>query len=113
MHEVSLCEDILQIMCDAAREQHFTHVLKVKLAIGELSCVEAEALTFCFQSVCKGTLAESAELEIVAIPGKATCGDCGQTSVIETRYDPCPHCGGIAMNIVQGDEMKINALEVE
>jgi hydrogenase nickel incorporation protein HypA/HybF len=37
-------------------------VTGVWLKIGAFSCVETSALTFCFELVCRGTLAEGCEL---------------------------------------------------
>ena len=47
MHEMSLCESIMQIIEEAQR-QGFKRVIRVRLEIGRLSGVEIEAMRFRF-----------------------------------------------------------------
>ena len=113
MHEMSLCESMLQIMEDSAVRQGFTRVKTVWLEIGALASVETEALRFSFDVVCKDTLANQARLEIIAVPGRAWCLPCGCNVPLATRFDPCPQCGGQELQVNQGDELRIKELEVE
>ena len=55
MHEMSLCESILQILEDNAKKQGFAKVKTVWLEIGCLSGVEMEAMRFSFDAVTRGT----------------------------------------------------------
>ncbi|WP_031433805.1 hydrogenase maturation nickel metallochaperone HypA [Methylomarinum vadi] len=113
MHEMSLCESILDIIEQQAREQQFAKVKTVRLEIGALSSVEPEAMRFCFDAVMQGSLAGQARLEIIDVQGQAWCMQCGHNVVIEQRYDPCPSCGGFQLQVNGGEEMRIKELEVE
>ena len=53
------------IIQDQSALHDFDRVTKVRLETGILSCVEPEALAFCFVLVTLGTLADGATLEIV------------------------------------------------
>lgn len=112
MHEMSLCESILQILETEAQRQHFKRVKTVWLEIGSLAGVEISAMRFGFDVVVRGTLADAAKLEIIEIPAQAWCLQCAQQVSIQQRYDPCPHCGGYPLQVVSGDEMRIKELEV-
>lgn len=111
MHEMSLCENIREIIQDQARSDGFTRVNRVWLEVGPLSCVEPDALRFGFDVVMRGSVAEGAALEIASSPAKARCLVCHTTTTIQQRYDPCPQCGS-PMEMMQGDELKISKLEV-
>lgn len=113
MHEMSLCESILDVIEQQAREQRFTKVKTVRLEIGALSSVEPEAMRFCFDAVMRGSLADRARLEIIDIEGRAWCRQCGHHVVIRQRYDACPACGGLPLRVDSGEEMRIKELEVE
>jgi hydrogenase nickel incorporation protein HypA/HybF len=113
MHEMSLCEGIVQVLEEQARAQHYRSVKTVWLEIGGLACVEIEALRFGFEVVSKGTLAENAGLEIIRVPGQAYCMDCETKVPLTQRYDPCPHCGGHLLQVTDGTELRIKELEVE
>ena len=112
MHEMSICEGILQILEDEAKRHVFTRVSKVRLEIGALAAVETEALLFSFDVVTRGTVADGAELEVLDVEAKAWCFDCCETVLIASRLDDCPACKGSRLKATSGDELRIKDLEV-
>ncbi len=112
MHELSLLENVREILENHALSQNFTKITQVTLEIGKLSSVEPDALRFGFDVVMKGSLAEHAELIISDLAGLGICQQCGLQVELETLYDPCPHCGSPLVKIIQGAEMKIKDLIV-
>ncbi len=113
MHEMSLCESVLQILQDNAQSQGFSRVKTVWLEIGGLSGAEPEAMRFSFDVVTRGTLADRAKLVIIAVPGEAWCMQCCKTVPVQQRFDACPDCGSYQLQVTGGAEMKIKELEVE
>ncbi len=113
MHEMSLAESALQIIKDAAHTQGFKRVKKVWLEIGQLSCVEKEAMRFCFDTVVKDSIADGAQLEIIETAGQGRCTHCGSETRIATLYEACPQCGSYGMQVIAGDAMRVKELEVE
>ncbi|MEA3413397.1 MAG: hydrogenase maturation nickel metallochaperone HypA [Pseudomonadota bacterium] len=113
MHELSLCEGVLQVLEDSARTQGYTRVKTVWLEIGCLSGVEVEAMRFGFDVVTNGTLADNARLEVIEVAGEAWCMRCSKTVSVAQRFDACPDCGSYQLQVTGGDEMKIKELEVE
>lgn len=113
MHELSICEGILQVLEDEAGKQGFSKVKTVWVEIGSLSCIEPDALLFAFDAVTRNSLAADAKLEILTIAGKAWCGKCAKSINIKQRYDECPDCGSVQLQATAGDEMRIKELEVE
>jgi hydrogenase nickel incorporation protein HypA/HybF len=113
MHEMSLCQGVLQILEESAKHQGFAKVKTVWLEIGALSSVEPEAMRFAFDAVARGTLADRAGLEIIQVPGEAWCMKCSKTVGVKQRFDPCPNCGSYQLQVTGGEEMRIKELEVE
>ena len=113
MHEMALCEGIVQLLEEQAKIQHYARVNAVWLEIGRLAGVEREALRFGFDVVTRGTLAESAVLELIDLPGQAYCFNCETTVTIEQRYEACPNCGGYQLQVTSGDQLRVKELEVE
>jgi hydrogenase nickel incorporation protein HypA/HybF len=113
MHEMSLCENIVQIAEQQARQQNFTKVNAVRLEVGAASCVEPEAMMFCFEAVARGTLAEGARLQILQVPSPGWCVQCARDVIIKQRFDPCPVCGTAVVQVKAGTELKIKDMEVE
>ena len=112
MHEMSIVEGIRTAIEESARANGFSRVTRVRLEIGRLAGVERAALDFAFDVVLRGSVAEGASLQIIDIPGRAACFDCGKTVEIEHRLDICPDCGGTRLLVRGGDEMRIKDLEV-
>lgn len=113
MHEMSLCESILQIVEAEAAREPFMRVTWLQLEIGALAGVEVEALRFCFDAVAPDTILAGAELDIVEPPGEARCVPCDKTVLLTDRYSSCPHCGAYGLQVTGGDQMRIKAMEVE
>ena len=113
MHEMSLCQGVLQVIEDHARRGGFHKVKTVRLEIGELSGVEIDAMRFSFDAVMRDTIADAARLEIIALEGAAWCLPCEKSVRVRRRFDDCPDCGGYQLQITGGDEMRIKELEVE
>jgi hydrogenase nickel incorporation protein HypA/HybF len=112
MHEMSLAEGMLQIVDETARKNGAAKVTAVRLELGALSHVEAEALRFCFDAVARGGIAEGARLEIVTTPGRAWCMQCGDTVELARLGDACPRCGGYQLQVTQGEEMRLKDIEI-
>lgn len=112
MHEMSICESILDLIKEQARAQDFSGVRRISLEIGPLAGVEIEALKFGFDVVMRDSLAEGAALDIIETEVRATCLDCGTEASIEERFDPCPNCGSHNLKVTSGDELRIKELEV-
>jgi hydrogenase nickel incorporation protein HypA/HybF len=113
MHEMSLAEGVLALIEEQAVKSGFARVKTVWLEIGALSGVETEAMRFCFDAVTRGSIAEGAALEIVAVPGAAWCMRCSETVPLAARYDACPRCGGYQLQVQDGTQMRVKELEVE
>lgn len=113
MHEMSLCESIIQVIEQSAGEQGFKQVKTVWLEIGQLSGVELDAMHFGFDAVTRGSMAEGARLEIIELPGQAWCMKCSKSVQVRQRFDECPDCGSYQLQVTGGDEMRIKELEVD
>ena len=112
MHEMALAESMLEIVEETARRNGASRVTAVRLELGALAHVEAEALRFCFDAVTRGGVAGAARLEIVATEGLAWCIRCAATVPLARRGEPCPRCGGFQLNVTQGTDMRLKEIEI-
>lgn len=62
MHELGLATNIASIVREKAEGKP---VVRVRLAIGPLACIETSAIEFCWDIVTQGSSLEGAKLEIV------------------------------------------------
>lgn len=112
MHEMALCEGLMDLIRDEQAREGFERVRRVIVEVGVLGHVEPHALEFAFSVQRDGTIAADAVLEIREVPGQAWCMDCATTIELRRRGDPCPRCGGFVLIVQQGEELRVKELEV-
>ena len=108
MHELSIADGIVE---HCAERANGARVLRVRLEIGRLSCVTAEALRFCFDVCAKDTVVEGAALEIIQVPGRARCRGCGGEVEIRSFTESCA-CGNSDLRVIAGEELRLKDMEV-
>jgi hydrogenase nickel incorporation protein HypA/HybF len=110
MHELSIAQAIVTIA-----EQHAAGrpVARVEVKVGHLRQVVPSSLAFAFELVTEGTALDGAELAIEEVPAVGRCRACGA----ETEQDGfplrCEPCGGLDLEVVRGEELLVDALELE
>lgn len=113
MHELSLCQTILDIVNDHVAKINCRRIKKICLEVGQLAAVDKDALLFSFNVVATGTVAENASLEIIDVEGWAICDFCQKTVRLKHYYDACEACDQFSLKIIQGEELRIKFMEVE
>ncbi|WP_340384299.1 hydrogenase maturation nickel metallochaperone HypA [Streptomyces sp. SS7] len=115
MHEMSVALAVVEQVTEAAeRAGDVTAVRSVRLRIGELAGVAPDALSFCFELACAGTLLEGAELVTEPVAGRARCTSCAhEWAVGMPPRLTCPGCGGTRTDLCTGRDLQIAAVEWE
>ncbi len=113
MHELSLVASVFDILEEKAREHGAARVTKIVLKVGVMSGVVPELLESAFDTYKKGTLAAEARLEIVRVPVKLRCPDCGGETAREDTDFSCAACGSRRVEIVAGRELVVETIELE
>lgn len=104
---------MVEIAERTAREQGAVRVISLTVEIGELSGVLAEAVEFCFEACTRGSFLEGTRLLIERIPGRGRCRECGAPTALDPTTFACPSCGGYALEILQGRELRIREMEID
>ena len=113
MHELSLIASVFDVLEEKAREHAAARITKVVLKVGIMSGVVPDLLESAFETYKIGTLAETARLEIVIVPVKLRCPDCGGEAVREDTDFSCSGCGSRRVEIVEGRELVIERIDLE
>ena len=112
MHEMSICQGLMDQVERIAAEQNASQVDSISLSIGPLSGVEPDLLKRAYEVARLQTVAENAELEIQTGPIVVECRSCGASGEAQVNRLLCPSCGDWQVNLVQGDELLLLRLEV-
>ena len=111
MHEMSIAQNILDIVHEEMVRHQVRRLKAINLAVGRLSAVVPASLTFCFGVLTEGTdLAETA-LNIRLVPLGYRCADCGREFTAEEPALVCPQCNADKLDLIGGRELTIEDIE--
>ena len=113
MHELTITQNMLDLVLEQAEKAEAKEVGKINLVIGEMTGVVKECVQFYFDFLSQGTLAEGASLSFIMTPTKARCRVCNKLFELKEFDWACPYCGGKEMEIVTGKELFVESIEVE
>jgi hydrogenase nickel incorporation protein HypA/HybF len=105
MHELSIAEAVLAVAREHAGDRRLA---AVTVEVGHLRQVVPSALAFAFE-----LLAPGVELEIVEVPAEGSCRACGALTVFDGFPLACAACGSLDMEVVRGEELRVESLDVE
>ena len=112
MHELSIAQNIVDILKDSVPISEGQSLKNVKLRIGEHAGVVSESLQFCFSVINESTPLEGVVLEIESVPFVVQCEGCGRQSTNEFGILRCACCDGTNVKMISGNEMEITSVEV-
>jgi hydrogenase nickel incorporation protein HypA/HybF len=105
MHELSLCQALIDQVISIAREQRVSSVSDIYLRVGPLSGVEGPLLRNAFPIAAAGTVANDANLHLEDAPIRVRCEACGEESDAKTNNLVCAACGDWRTALISGDEL--------
>jgi hydrogenase nickel incorporation protein HypA/HybF len=108
MHELGLCEDILEAVRRRAGDRP---VARIKVHVGRLHHVHEDAFEQSFQLAAAGGIADGAVAELVLVPIKGHCNSCGRDFEAFEPVMACEHCGEFDVEQTGGDELVLESIE--
>lgn len=111
MHEVSIVQSLIDIVCNKAEENNLKKIKKISLRIGEFSGVFEDSIRFAYKAISKDTIVDGAELSIEIVEATAKCNQCDISFKINHFNKLCPECQSFSNNILSGYELYINTIE--
>ncbi|HSN95340.1 MAG TPA: hydrogenase maturation nickel metallochaperone HypA [Anaerolineaceae bacterium] len=112
MHELAVTEDILKIALEEAEKYQANRVSDIFMTIGRLSSIVDDSVQFYWDHISKDTLCEGAKLHFNRPPAIFKCNKCGQEYEIWDDLLPCPACGSFDLEILSGNEMQVDHIEI-
>ncbi len=112
MHELSICQALIEQVEAVARKEGAVQVVQVRIGLGPLSGVEPQLLEQAFQLARAGSIAATAGLLIEQLPIVVSCRLCGQQTEAQVANLACSNCGDWHTELVSGDEMLLQQVEL-
>jgi hydrogenase nickel incorporation protein HypA/HybF len=110
MHEFSIAAAVVDT---AVRHAAGRRVTVVRVRFGRLRQVVPDSLAFAFGIVTRETVCEGARLEQEIVPARLRCPACETQWEIELPAFRCPDCQGADVEVLSGEELEVESIEVE
>jgi hydrogenase nickel incorporation protein HypA/HybF len=121
MHELSIASAVVERVLEFINTRPIRKVLAVRLAIGELSHVEADQLRFCYMAITEQTPIQDSVLEIETVEAVVRCERCSYRgrpkywddalSVGPILTLQCPNCDD-TVEVIEGNDCAIKSIRV-
>ncbi|MDP2266726.1 MAG: hydrogenase maturation nickel metallochaperone HypA [Thiobacillus sp.] len=124
MHELAVAQALVE-QVDAVIDQHQAshdndasssdvwHAISIRVRIGPLAGVVPELLASAFPLAAVGSRMEHAELEFTHAPITVHCQTCGADTEATMNRLICGDCGDWHTQIISGDELLLESVELE
>ena len=109
MHELALARAILATALDRAEGRR---VRSVEVTVGALRQVVPSSLAFNFEVLASHRGLRGGDARAAARARAARCA-CGAEWELEEMSFVCPRCGGGQTEVIAGEELRIESIEVE
>jgi hydrogenase nickel incorporation protein HypA/HybF len=113
MHERSLVAALLEQVVRVARVQRAASVRGVCLHVGELAGVEPVLVESAFHELKTAPVSPDCRLTLRHVPLTARCRSCAETVILERLHFQCPCCCSTSLDLIDGDTVRLESIEIE
>ena len=112
MHELSIAQALVE-QVEAVIDQHgAAQASRIRVRIGPLAGVVPDLLASAFPLAAAGSRMRDAELDLVAAPIRVRCQICDAESEAAMNRLLCGACGDWHTQIISGDELLLESVEL-
>ncbi|MFW6148572.1 MAG: hydrogenase maturation nickel metallochaperone HypA [Atribacterota bacterium] len=112
MHERSIAKNLINIVLNKINKHGKQKIKKIRIVVGEFTMVHDELLLSAFYQLSKLTPAKEAVVQIIHTPLQGKCQECRKKFILNRKELKCPDCNSQAIEIISGDELFIQDIEV-
>ncbi|MCR5136412.1 MAG: hydrogenase maturation nickel metallochaperone HypA [Oscillospiraceae bacterium] len=110
MHELGICDALLKMVRNIAREEELQEISRITVEVGTLSGVMPDYMSDCWVAVTDGTELQDVEFVIEELEGTARCMDCGEEFTADLSLLRCPNCGGEKLTPLTGRDLTLKEI---
>lgn len=113
MHELSVAQNIIEIVKENVPEKDLRNVKTISLEVGEFSGIIPDSLEYCFDVIKADASLGNSKMEIKKIPFVLFCDDCKSETTNNMGIRFCEKCNSSNTRIISGTDMQIINVELE
>jgi hydrogenase nickel incorporation protein HypA/HybF len=110
MHELSVAQNIIEIVELNVPHDELCNVRQVALKVGEFSGVVVDSLKFSYEIITGDTDLRNSELTAEVIPFSIKCADCGSITTNIYGLRECENCLSTDTEVLGGTELNISEI---
>ena len=110
MHELGICDALLKMVRDIARDEELEEIERITVEVGSLSGVVPAYMSDCWEAVTDGTELEGVPFVVEELEGTARCMDCGEEFPADVNRLRCPGCGGEKLMPLTGRDLTLKEI---
>ena len=110
MHELGICDALLKMVRNIAKEEELERIDRITVEVGSLSGVVTAYMADCWEAVTDGTELEGVEFVIEELKGTARCLDCGVEFPADVDHMRCPKCLGDKLTPLTGRDLTLKEI---
>jgi len=113
MHELSIAQNIVEIIQQRIPELEWNQVTAVRVRIGAVAGIVPDSLKFSFQAITAESALCNAQLSTERVPFRVHCRTCNTNTENEDGFAMCGECESTDIQILSGIELHIVEIELE
>jgi len=113
MHEMSVATGILNVLGAKLSQLPPCKLLALQLTVGKLSGIETQSLRFALDTILAGQGHNNVHLHLRESPAVFKCTACNWHGHLETFTLRCPDCNATELDIIDGQDVILERIEVE
>jgi hydrogenase nickel incorporation protein HypA/HybF len=113
MHELSVAQNIIEIIQQSVPEPEWKQVAAVRVRIGALAGIVPDSLKFSFQAITAESVLSNARLITEYIPFRVHCRTCNTDTQNEDGFAMCGKCESTDIQVLSGTELQIKEIELD
>lgn len=112
MHELSIANNIIEIVEEEKTKANAKIISELELEIGSMSGIIVEALEFALEEAKKNSALQQTHILYNEVMAEALCIECQNSFQVDDFFAVCPKCGSFKTDIIKGKDLKIKKLVV-
>ena len=88
-------------------------ITELRIEVGDLSGVEADAFQWALELLINDTMLNHADIYLIRSPGTGICQACHREFEMKNRLESCPNCASFPSEIRGGQEFRLLSITGE
>ncbi|NIA06593.1 MAG: hypothetical protein GWP14_02980 [Actinobacteria bacterium] len=113
VHEMSVATGIMNVLHSKLSKLASCRLTALQLSLGELSGIDRDSLCFALDTLLADADYNGVEIRFELTPATFKCSVCNWQGRLESFALTCPECAGQDLDIIAGQDVTLEGIEVE